>query len=92
MFAENIWFLPFILTINSDESQNKAQFNTLSLGENKTDVYRAENIDFFPQMKTSRKVHICLQWFSYPPDNVLLRKAMPVGNQLFVTFMSCYCL
>jgi len=31
-----------------------------SLGENKTYGYRAENINFFPQMKTSRKVHICL--------------------------------
>jgi len=28
--------------------------------------------DFFPQMKTSRKVHNCLHWFFYPPDNVLL--------------------
>jgi len=33
-----------------------------SLGENKTDGYRAEN-RFFPQMKTSRKVHNCLHWF-----------------------------
>jgi len=30
------------------ESQNKAQFNTQSLGENKTDGYCAENIDIFP--------------------------------------------
>jgi len=38
----------------------KTQFNTQSLGKNKTDGYRAEIIDFFPQMKTSRKVHIYL--------------------------------
>jgi len=31
-------FLSFAL-ISSDESQSKAQFNTLSLGKNKTDVY-----------------------------------------------------
>jgi len=52
-------FLSFALIVSSAESQSKAQFNTLSLGENKTDVYSADNIDFFPQMKTSRKVHIC---------------------------------
>jgi len=65
MSAENFWFLIFCahMIISSDEMQSKAQLNTLSLGENKTG-YRAENI-FFPQMKTSRKVHICLQWFSY---------------------------
>jgi len=33
-------FLSFALIISSDEWQSKAQFNTLSLGENKTDVYR----------------------------------------------------
>jgi len=37
----------------------------LSLGENKTDVYRTENI-FLPQMKTSRKVHICVHCFLIP--------------------------
>jgi len=37
----------------------------LSLGENKTDVYRAEN-RFFPRMKTSRKVHTCLHCFFIP--------------------------
>jgi len=37
----------FALIISSDESQSKSQFNTLSLGENKTDVHSAENIDFF---------------------------------------------
>jgi len=67
-------FLSFALIISSDESQSKVQFNTLSLGENKTDLYRAEN-RFFPQKKTSRKVHICLHWFLYPPDNALLCKA-----------------
>jgi len=51
--------------------------NTLSLGANKIDVYRAGN-RFYPQMKTSRKVHICLHWFLYPPDNVLLCKAVPI--------------
>jgi len=40
-------FLSFALTKSSDEWQSKAQSNTLSLGENKTDVRRAENIDFF---------------------------------------------
>jgi len=45
----------------------KAQFNLLSLGENETGC-RAEN-RFFPQMKTSRKIHICLQLFLHPPDN-----------------------
>jgi len=43
--------------MSSDESQSKAQCNLLSLGENKSG-YRAENIKIFPQMKTSRKVHI----------------------------------
>jgi len=38
-------FLSFALVISSDELQGKAQFNTLSVGENKTG-YRAENIDF----------------------------------------------
>jgi len=33
-------FLSFALIISSDESQSKEQFNTLSLGENKTDAYR----------------------------------------------------
>jgi len=51
-------FLSFALIISNDEWQSKAQFNTQSLGENKTG-YSAENINFF-QMKTSRKVHICL--------------------------------
>jgi len=37
--------LSFALIISTDELQSKAQFNTLSLGENKTG-YRAENIDF----------------------------------------------
>jgi len=64
-------FLSFALIVSRAESQIKAQFNTLSLGENKSDVYPADNIDFFPHMKTSRKVHICLHWFLYPPDNVL---------------------
>jgi len=41
--------------------QSEAQFNLQSLGDNKTG-YHAENINFFPQMKTSRKVHICLHW------------------------------
>jgi len=45
-------FLSFELIVSSDESQSKAQF---SVGTG----YRAEN-RFFPQMKTSRKVHICL--------------------------------
>jgi len=51
-------FLSFAPIISSDESQSKAQFNLQSLGENETG---AENVHFFPQMKTSRKVHICLQ-------------------------------
>jgi len=89
----HIWFLlktsdllSFALIINSDESQGKAQFNTLSIGENKTG-YRAEN-RFFPQMNFSRNVHICLHRFLYPPDNVLLRKGMAVRYQ-FVQ-ISCY--
>jgi len=40
----------------------------------------AEN-RLFPQMKTSRKVTICLHWFSYPAGNALLCKAILV----------CYC-
>jgi len=43
--------------------------------------------DFFPQMKTSRKVHICLHWFFYSPDNVLLCKAMLVRCQWFITYV-----
>jgi len=62
--------------ICSDESQIKAQFNMQRLGENKI-AYRAENT-VFPQMKTSSKVHMCLHWFLYTPDNVLLCKAMLV--------------
>jgi len=34
-----------LLTVSSDESQNKAQFNLQSLGANKTG-YRAESMDF----------------------------------------------
>ena len=45
---------------------------------------------FFPQMKTSRKIYICLYWFLYPPDNLLLCKAMVDRYQLFLTFMLCY--
>jgi len=52
-------FLSIALIISSDESQIKAQFNTLSSEENKTDVYR-DGKRFFPQMTTSKKVHICL--------------------------------
>jgi len=63
--AEKFWFLIFALVISSDESQSKAGFNLQSLEENNTG-YRAENIEFFPQMKTSRKVHICLHWFFIP--------------------------
>jgi len=50
--------------------------------------------DFFQQMKTPRKVHICLHWFFYlyPPDNVLLCKAMLVRYQLFIAYMFYYCL
>jgi len=50
-------FLSFALIISSDESQSKVQFNTLSLGENTTDVYRAGNI-FLPQMKTKKSPHL----------------------------------
>jgi len=46
-------FLSFALIISSDESQIKAQLG-VGIG------YRAENTDFSPQMKTSRKVHNCL--------------------------------
>jgi len=67
--------LSFALIIGSHESQSNAQFILQSLGENKTDGYRAENIDCFHRWKP-RKVHICLHWFLYPPDNVLLCKAM----------------
>jgi len=52
-------FLSFALIISSDESQSKAHFDLQSLGEIKTG-YRAKNIQFFPQMKTS---HICLHCF-----------------------------
>ena len=48
-------FLSFALIISSDESQSKAHFDLQSLGEIKTG-YRAKNIQFFPQMKTS---YIC---------------------------------
>jgi len=43
-------FLSFALIISSDESQSKAQFNTLRLGENNSG-YRAENVDFFHRWK-----------------------------------------
>jgi len=59
-------FLFFALKISSAESQSKAQFNTLSSRENKTAVYRAENIYFFPQIETSIKVHICLHCLFIP--------------------------
>jgi len=49
------YFLSFALRISIDESQSTAQFNTLSLGENKTDVYRAENIDFFSKNENFKK-------------------------------------
>jgi len=39
------------------------------------ELVTAMKTEFFPQMKTSRKVHICLHLFFYPPDNVLLCKA-----------------
>jgi len=78
--------------MSSDESQSKAQCNLLSLGENKSG-YRAENIKNFPQMKTSRKVHIWFVYiaFLYSPENVLLCKAMPSRYQLVITFMSRCC-
>jgi len=41
--------------IGSDELQNKSQFNLQSLGENKTDGYRAENIDCFHRRKLQEK-------------------------------------
>jgi len=47
-------FLSFALTISSDESQSKAQFNMQNLGENKTG-YRAENIHFFHRWKLQEK-------------------------------------
>jgi len=40
-------------------------------------------------MKTSRKIHICLHCFLYPPDDVLLYKAMLLRYQLVTTFMLC---
>jgi len=48
--------------------------------------------DLFYRWKLQEKVHISLHWFLHPPDNVLLWKAMPNRNQLFITFMLCYCL
>jgi len=66
---------------SSDESQNKAQFNLQSLGENKTG-YRAENIKLFPQVKTSRKDHICLHCILYAPENVLPCKETLIRYQL----------
>jgi len=51
-------FLSFALIISSDESQSKAQFNPLSLGENKTDVYRAENIDFSTDENFKKSPHL----------------------------------
>jgi len=41
---------------------------------------------FFHRWKP-RKVHICLHLIFYPPDNVLLCKAMLVRYQLFITYM-----
>jgi len=59
--------LSFTVIMRSDESQSKAQFIRQSLGENETG-YRAKNIayNFFPQMKTSRKVHISLHCIFIP--------------------------
>jgi len=50
-------FFSFVLIISSDQSQSEAKFNLQNLGENKTTMLKTE---FFVQMKTSRKVHICL--------------------------------
>jgi len=36
------------------------------------ELVTALKTDFFPQMKTSRRVHICLHLFFYPADNGLL--------------------
>jgi len=69
-------FISFALIISSDELQSKAQFN-VGTG------YRAEKTDIFPQMKTSRKVHICLHLIFYLLDNVLQYKAMLIRYQLF---------
>jgi len=68
----------------------KAQFILQNLGEN-TAGYRAGN-RVFPQIRTSRTVHICLHWLLYTPDNVLLCKPMLVQYQLFITFILWYCL
>jgi len=51
-------FLSFALIISSNESKSKTQFNLQNLGENESG-YLSEN-RIFPQMKTSRKVYICL--------------------------------
>jgi len=69
---------------------HKAQFTLQSLGENKTGN-RAEHI-FFSTNENFKKFHICLHWFLYLSDNVLLGKVMLVRYQLFITFMLCYCL
>jgi len=52
-------FSSFALMINSDESQMKHNLNPQSLGENRTDGYRVENVDFSTDVNT-KKVHICL--------------------------------
>jgi len=49
---------------SDDESQSKAQFNLQSKGHNKLLPCWKQNL--FPQMKTSRKVHICLHWSFIP--------------------------
>jgi len=59
-----------------------------SLGENKNDGYRPEN-RLFPQMKTSKKsTFIYIDLYTL----ILLCTAMVVCYQLFITFMSRYCL
>jgi len=66
-----------------------------SLRENKADGYRGEN-RLFPQMKTSRKFHICLHWFLYPPDNVRLCKAFAMlvcslrSKKFFMSRLGCF--
>jgi len=69
--------LSFALIISSDEAQSKAQLNTLSLGENKTDCLPRWKQIYSTDNNFQEKVHISLHWFLYPPDNVLLWKAMP---------------
>jgi len=62
-----------------------------SLGENMTGC-RAENTRSFPTDKNFQESPHLSALCLYPPDNVLLWKAVLFHYRLFITFMLCCCL